>query len=47
MEDMEVINMVNRNSDVRALARKLNAISARRKKGCKHVQKMRKLRRKS
>lgn len=47
MEDMQVIQMVNSHSEIRALERKLKAISARRKKGGKHVQKMRKLRCKS
>ena len=47
MEDTQVIKMVNSHSEIRALERKLKAISARRKKGEKHVQNMRKLRRKS
>lgn len=45
MEDMQVINMVNAHSDLIDFDRKLKAISARRKKGTKHAQKMRKLRR--
>lgn len=45
---MELINIVNRNHDIRCLADRLRAISARRKKkgGCL-VQKMRVLRSKS
>jgi hypothetical protein len=33
---MELINIVNRNHDIVVLTNKLNAISARRKKGGKH-----------
>lgn len=47
MEDTQVIRMVNSHSEICALERKLNAISARRKKGGKHVQKVSLLRRKS
>lgn len=47
MEDTQVIQMVNSHSEIRSLERKLKAISARRKKGGKRVQNMRKLRRKS
>lgn len=47
MEDKEVIEMVNKNYEIRALERKLKAISRRRKKGGRHVQKMSLLRRKS
>ena len=47
MEDMVVIQMVNTNSEIRDLERKLRAISARRKRGTKHVSKMSRLRRKS
>lgn len=45
MEDTQVIQMVNSHSEIRALERKLKSISARRKKGTKHAQKMQKLRR--
>lgn len=45
MEDTQVIRMVNIHSEIRALERKLQSISARRKKGGKHAQKMRVLRR--
>lgn len=45
---MELINIVNRNHEIKSLAEKLNAISARRKRrgGC-CVQKMPSVRRKS
>lgn len=45
MEDKEVIDMVNKEYEIRAFARKLKAISKRRKGG-KHVQKMSRMRRK-
>ena len=45
MEDMQVINMVNSHSEIRAIERKLKSISARRKKGTKHAQKKQNLRR--
>lgn len=45
---MEFIKICNRNHDIRVLADKLNAISARRKKGGKHgAAKVRRVRRKS
>lgn len=50
MEDLEVMMMVNANRhgrDLEALAEKLAAISAKRKKGGSIVQKMPLLRRKS
>ena len=45
MEDTQVIQLVNSHSEIRSLERKLKFISARRKKGVKHAQKMSKLRR--
>ena len=36
---MEFINIVNRNHDIKAMAERLNAISARRKKGGSNVRK--------
>ena len=45
MEDTQVIQMLNSHSEIRALERKLKSISAQRKKGTKHAQKMQKLRR--
>ena len=47
MEDREVIKMVNDNYEIRRLARNLRAISRKRKKGGRHVQKMPRLWRKS
>lgn len=47
MEDKEVIDMVNKECEIRNLAQKLNAISQRRRKGGKRVQKMSILWRKS
>ena len=45
---MGFINIVNRNHDISVLADKLNAISARRKKGGKYgAAKVRRVRRKS